>query len=361
MGKSGRVCLPSSLPSQSSGDKARGSGLSQDDPGRPRVAQHALVLGSGQSIKSDFFQSPLGEGPVNPTIQQSPPQEPESSKSACLAPRASSIQKQGFSDEVGARVEAPQRSSTRAVYKSKWVIFVKWCESNEVDFRSPFLKQVADFLLYLFKERHLQPSTIEGYRTAIADMIGNDKIHFGKDENLTRLLDSFHRDKPKGRRGVPSWNLSLVLHQLTKALFEPMLKASLKHLTFKTVFLLALGSGKRWSEIHAWLYRNIRHQENWSQVSLYPSPSFLSKNQLARDGPASVAPVVIPALAPSLDKSLKEDKSLCPVRALHYYLDRTKDLQAGKDLVFVSFRKSFQKDIVPATISSWIKQRVLLC
>ena len=90
-------------------------------------------------------------------------------------------------------------------------------------------------------------------------------------------------------------------------------------------------------------------------------PSFLSKNQLARDGPASVAPVVIPALAPTLDKSLSEDRSLCPVRALRYYLDRTKDLRQGKDLVFVSFRKGFQKDIVPATISSWIKQTVLLC
>ena len=147
-----------------------------------------------------------------------------------------------------------------------------------------------------------------------------------------------------------------------KSSLEPMRKASLKHLTFKTVFLLALGSSKRRSEIHAWLYRNIRHQESWSQVSLYPSPSFLvSKNQLAWDGPAAVAPVVIPALAPSLDNSLKEDKSLCPVRALRYYLDRTKDLRAGKDLVFVSFRKSFQKDIVPATVSSWIKQTVLLC
>ena len=160
-------------------------------------------------------------------------------------------------------------------------------------------------------------------------MVGNEKLNISKNENLTRLLDSFHRDKPKGRRGVPSWNLSLVLHQLTKAPFEPMQKASLKHLTFKTVFLLALGSGKRQSEIHAWLYKNIRHQKNWSRVSLYPSPSFLSKDQLARDGLASVAPVVIPALAPSLDKSLTEDKSLCPVRALRYYLDRTKDLCQG--------------------------------
>ena len=113
MEKSGHVCLPSSLPSQSSGVKARGSGLSQDDPGRPRVAQHALVLGSGQSVESHSFQSPLGEGPVNPTIQRSPPQEPESSKSACLVPRASSIQKQGFSDkwqqELKLREAHPER------------------------------------------------------------------------------------------------------------------------------------------------------------------------------------------------------------------------------------------------------------
>ena len=179
------------------------------------------------------------------------------------------------------------------------------------------------------------------------------RMNISKDENLTHLLDSFHRDKPKGRQGVPSWNLSL-----TKAPFEPMQKASLKYLTLKMVFLLALGSGKRHSEIHAWLYKNIRKT---GVRSLYPSPSFLSKNQLTRDGPASVAPVVIPALAPSLDNSLTQDKSLCPVRALHYYLDRTKDLHKGKDLVFVSFRKSFQKDIAPATISSWIKQTVLLC
>ena len=117
----------------------------------------------------------------------------------------------------------------------------------------------------------------------------------------------------------------------------------MKHLTFKTVFLLALGSGKRRSEIHAWLHKNIKHQSDWSKVSLYPSPSFLSKNQLAKEGPDSVAPVVIPTLAPSPDRSLKGDRSLCPVRALRYYLDRTADLRQNKELVFVSFKKGLIK------------------
>ena len=212
-----------------------------------------------------------------------------------------------------------------------------------MDFRSPSVKQIADFLLHLFQEKNLQPSTIDGYRSAIADKLGNSSLNVSKDENLTRLLDSFHRDRPKGRQGIPSWNLSLVLHQLTKPPFEPLRKASLKHLTFKMVFLLALGSGKRRSEIHAWLNKNIRHQADWSKVSLYLSPSFLAKNHLAKEGPECVAPVVIPALAPTLDKSLKEDRSLCPVRALRYDLDKTQDLRQGKELVFVSFKKRFHE------------------
>ena len=243
---------------------------------------------------------------------------------------------------MAARIEAPQRRSNRSVYEAKWTIFTKWCITNQVDFRAPPLKSVADFLLYLFQDRKLQPSTIEGY---IADKLGNSPINISKDKNLTLLLDSFHRDRPKGRRGIPSWNLSLVLHQLTKAPFEPIKEASLKHLTFKTVFLLAFGSGKRRSEIHAWQNKNIRHQSDWSKVSLYPSPSFLSKNQLAKEGPDSVAPVVIPALAPTLDRSLKSDRSLCPVRALRYYLDRTSDLRQNEELVLSPLRQLRQRHL----------------
>ena len=134
----------------------------------------------------------------------------------------------------------------------------------------------------------------------------------------------------------------------------------MKHLTFKTVFLLALGSGKRRSEIHAWQNRNIRHQSDWSKVSLYPSLSFLSKNQLAKESPDSVAPVVIPALAPTLDRSLKSDRSLCPVRAFHYYLDRTSDLRQNKELFLSPLRKVLTKTY-HLPLSPWITQTVILC
>ena len=361
VGGTGPLCLPTSSHLGQSGGEVTGLLLQQNHSDCSRVAQHALVLGSSGNVQPDSTVPAQHTKLIVSTIQPGSTQEPVKSESICLAPRASAIKEQGFSEAVAARIEAPQRGSTRSVYEAKWTIFTKWCLSNQVDVRAPPLKAIADFLLYLFQVRKLQPGTIEGYRSAIADKLGSVPINISRDENLTRLLDSFHRDRPKGRRGIPSWNLSLVLHQLTKAPFEPLKEASLKHLTFKTVFLLALGSGKRRSEIHAWLHKNIRHQADWSKVSLYPSPSFLSKNQLAKEGPDSVAPVVIPALAPTVDKSLKGDRSLCPVRALRYYFDRTSDLRQSKELVFVSFKKGFDKDISPATVSSWIKRTVILC
>ena len=360
MGRSGCIRLPTDCHIGQSGGETTGLPVQETHSDCPGVAQHALVLGLSDHVQSGPSQPAQPAQSANTALQSDPSQKSDKPKSPCLAPRASKIKEQGFSEAVAARIEAPQRRSTRSVYEAKWTIFTKWCEANQVDFRSPPVKSVADFLMHLFEDKKLQPSTIDGYRSAIADKLGNTTVNISKDDNLTRLLESFHRDRPKGRRGIPSWNLSLVLHQLTKSPFEPLREASLKHLTFKTVFLLALGSGKRRSEIHAWQHKNIRHQSDWSKVSLFPSPSFLSKNQLAKEGPESVAPVVIPALAPTLDKSLKSDRSLCPVRALRYYLDRTSDLRQHKELVFVSFKKGFDKDISPATIS-WIKQTVILC
>ena len=231
----GPIRLPTGSHLGQSGGEAPGLPLQQNNSDCSRVAQHALVLGPGSNVKPDPTVSAQHTQPSVSAIQPGPSQEPVESEPTCLAPRASAIKEQGFSEAVAARIEAPQRRSTRSVYEATWTIFTKWCLSNQVYFRAPPLKAIADFLLHLFQEKQLQPGTIDGYRSAIADKLGNSTINVSKDENLTRLLDSFHRDRPKGRRGIPSWNLSLVLHQLTKAPFEPLKEASLKHLTFKTV------------------------------------------------------------------------------------------------------------------------------
>ena len=71
--------------------------------------------------------------------------------------------------------------------------------------------------------------------------------------------------------------------------------------------------------------------------------------------------VTIPALTTTMDRQFKEDRILCPVQALRYYLDRTKDLRGSRSLLFISFKKGRTSDIKPATLSSWLKQTILLC
>ena len=140
-----------------------------------------------------------------------------------------------------------------------------------------------------------------------------------------------------------------------------MKDTDLKHLTLKTAFLLALASGKRRSEIHAWVANKVSNLGQWEKVALFPSSDFIAKNQLAREGSQSVSPVTIPALTTIVDRQFKEDRTLCPVRALRYYLDRTKDLRGSRSLLFISFKKGHTSDIRPATLSSWLKQTILLC
>ena len=65
-------------------------------------------------------------------------------------------------------------------------------------------------------------------------------------------------------------------------------------------------------------------------------------------------PIVIPALAQILDPELEEDMSLCPVRALRVYLERTENLRQDKRLLFVAYKPSFSKDIVATTLSGWL-------
>ena len=229
-----------------------------------------------------------------------------------------------------------------------------------MDITSATVPQVAEFLNYLFAVKNPKPATITGYRTAIADALGSQGERISKSLELNRLIASFTRDRPKPSRSIPTWDLSLVLG-LTKPPFERLSEAPLKWLTYKTVFLLALASGKRRSEIHAWTHSSVSSRRNWSEVTVSLSPAFLAKNQLASDGPDSIKPVVIPALTTMLDSSLVEDKSLCPVRALKVYLDKTKSMRKGKALLFVSLREGYSKDITRITISQWIKQTIHTC
>ena len=104
--------------------------------------------------------------------------------------RSGQLQEQGFSVEVAERIAAPQRSSTRTIYKSKWALFEKWCRENSVDFSTPSVKQVSDFFMYLYQDLNRRPSTIDGYRKAIVDTLGPTGHHIAQSSDLHSLLST---------------------------------------------------------------------------------------------------------------------------------------------------------------------------
>ena len=359
LGGNGRLCLLSNS-SNSQGSPKDEVLCMSNDCGGPRVARDELVLGSHKPFhKTSTVSSTLGVASET-TIQSKIPSKSSLSQPLCLASGLETKSPQKFSSTVAERIKAPQRFSSRRVYESRWSIFESWGKEKQVEFEQPSVSTIADFLTHLFNEKNLKPTTIAGYRTAIADHLGPAGTDISHSFELNRLIASFHRDRPVKDRGVPSWDLSLVLLALTKPPFEPLKDAPLKLLTFKTVFLMTLASGRRRGEVHAWTFKSLKHKTGWKEVTVAPSSVFLSKNQLASDGPNVVQPVVIPALKPILDSSLSQDMTLCPVRSLRYYVDKTKDLRDGKHLLFVSFKNGFSGDIQRATISSWIKQTVIL-
>ena len=218
------------------------------------------------------------------------------------------------------------------------------------------LCEVSDFFMYLYQDLNRCPPTIDGYRMAIVDNLGPAGLNISQSSDLNRLLSSFHRDHPKSSRNLPKWKLSGVLNELTKAPFEPMKDTDLKHLTLKIAFLLALASSKCRSEIHSLVANKVSNLGHWEKA-LFPSSDFIAKNQLAREGSQTVSPVTIPALTTIVDRQFKQNRTLCPVRALRYYLDWTSPVY----LLFISFKKGYTSDIRPATLSSWLKQTILLC
>ena len=149
MGGSGCIRLSTSSHLGQSGGEVAGLPMQQNHSDCSGVAQHGLILGSGGHVQPNPTESAHSAQPADTALQSDPSQKSDISKSPCMAPRASAIKKQGFSEAVAERIEAPQRS-TRSVYEAKWTIFTKWCISNQVDFRAPPVKSVADFLMYFF-------------------------------------------------------------------------------------------------------------------------------------------------------------------------------------------------------------------
>ena len=66
-----------------------------------------------------------------------------------------------------------------------------------------------------------------------------------KAKNISDMITSVELQRPRITPVLPQWNLGIVLEALSKPPYELPKEASLKHLTLKTVFLLAMASDGR--------------------------------------------------------------------------------------------------------------------
>ena len=113
-------------------------------------AGHALVWGPSAALNRDPTSTTSAKNSSQTVPQQCVSQQSTTSQPPHLVSGSGQLQEQGFFVEVAERIAAPQRSSTRTIYKSKWALFEKWCRENSVDFSTPFVKQVSDFFMYLY-------------------------------------------------------------------------------------------------------------------------------------------------------------------------------------------------------------------
>lgn len=209
-------------------------------------------------------------------------------------------------------------------------------------------------MIFLFNEKKFSISTIKGYRSALAQVYHHRGLDLSNNADISSLVKAMEIERPVVRSQIPKWDLSLVLRHLTRSPYEPMRIADQKFLTRKTAFLLLLATAKRVSEIHALTYL-VDHTEGWKTITLHFDPSFVAKTQKPSDPSTQLTTVTIPALAPSVEEGLP-DRSLCPVRALRYYLDRTAASRPGRRRLFIPNQLGRTKDISKATLSHWVQE-----
>lgn len=258
----------------------------------------------------------------------------------------------GFSERAAGLIANCRRESTLSVYNSRLAAFEEWCDDKGIRPREASCPTVADFFIYLF-DRGRSLSTIKGYRSAIAAVHEGfqDGSSVSNSSELSRLLRSFFLLRPSNTPLAPSWSLPKVLEALAKPPFEPLSSAKLHHLTIKTVFLVAVASGHRRSSLHALSTAPGRLRFEPRGVRLRPEASFIAKNQTSSSGPVEIFLGKLSSFS-----SVAEDKVWCPVRALRWYLDRTRELRSGDKLFICSKRP--HSPASPSTISRWIVEAI---
>lgn len=356
LGRNACVCFSSVCTDP--GDNQQDSSTSlQHCAGSSSLGRNVLVSRHTSVTRSTSNSDSLGSEFADTSRSEIRSSKRGKSKTSRLEFIRRSITDRNFSANVARHAAQARRLSTRRVYDAKWKVFSDWCSRRETHPFNPSPMEVADFLLHLFTEKKCQVSTIKGYRSTISNTLKfTSDINIGSDPIISELIRSFELQRPVQRSLAPKWDLSCVLSSLCSEPYEPLHKASRFHLTLKTVFLLAMATARRVSEIHAFSMdsEHLRFNQSDGSVSLRTQPGFLAKNQFP-----SICPDDI--LVQNLARTVKFNdfnRFLCPVRALKRYLKVTEPIRKDRKRLFLPLKGNH--NITKGSISGWISYTIRL-
>ena len=128
------------------------------------------------------------------------------------------------------------------------------------------------FLYYPFDTHGLSPQTIKGYRSCLASVLSRTSNAAAvQSKTISDMITSIDLKKPRMTPVLPQWDLGFMLEALCKPPYEPLREASLKHLTLKTVFLLAMASVGKPSELQALVFdpQYVQSKPKGAAVTLF--------------------------------------------------------------------------------------------
>ena len=313
------------------------------------MAKETLVFGNSRVTNCASNQtSDLGESVESAQNQNSSPRA-TNAESDSMAPLNRNFKAEGFSESVTNLLGASWRKGTRQDYIAKFQKFSSWCSEKQIDPYSATLKQISDFLASLF-DSGLQYRTISGYRSMLSAVLKPIENHLvGQHPYITRLIKGVFNSRPPQRKLLPEWDLGIVLKALEKDPFEPLKEAYLKYITFKAVFLVAITTFRRCSDL-----QSLRIESQSMQIQS-KGITFIRHGLSKQDRQNHFgAKIHVP--------SFSEKESLDPKRAISIYLEKTKEIRqklnvSDRGKLFLAIKEP-HKPVTSVTIANWIVQTV---
>ena len=235
-------------------------------------------------------------------------------------------------------------------YQSKWNCYRQWCKREGHTTSVPSSQKFADFLLHLHQDCHLSLSAVKGYKAMLNSVFRLKGFDLSTDPVLRDVIRACSQQVPRTRLKVPPWNVDVVLRHLMGISFEPMDKSSLRLLTQKTLFLVALATAKRVGELQA-LSSSVACQGR-NMVLTY-LPDFVAKTETP--GHPLPREFILSSLSEVVGHQ-DDERLLCPVRALRWYLERTRNPSRPQHL-FLSVRNP-GRPLSKAAISFFLRQLI---